>query len=276
MRARKGFLSVLMGVMFLAIISNTVLLVNATKNLTELNGIAGGQTTLNKMTYSMLGNISSKIHKPDFDKLIDGTVVIYHEGATAAGVCIDRDENYTYVLTVNHIVNRPKRPRGLRLIAPESNMGNIVNLETINRFLRSNTNEIDSVKYPNVKIVLHNYDSFVAEVIKIDSYYDLALLRISQNIMTNTLKISEMDTNVGDDVYVCGHPLGVHYNITAGIVSNLHDDNLMVVDASITFGNSGGGVYNQYGELIGICSSVPVYFNFNVFEKDEDDTYHIR
>ena len=264
MRARKGFLSVLMGVMFLAIISNTVLLVNATKNLTELNGIAGGQTTLNKMTYSMLGNISSKIHKPDFNKIIDGTVVIYKDGVSAAGVCIDRDENYTYVLTVNHIVNKPKRPRGLRLIAPESNMGNIVNVETINRFLRSDTNEVDSTTYSDISIELHNYDKFEAEVIKVDARYDLALIRIPHNIMTGLLKVSEMDTNVGDDVYVCGHPLGVHYNITAGIVSNLHDDHLMVVDASVTFGNSGGGVYNQYGELIGICSSVPVYFDFNL------------
>ena len=59
--------------------------------------------------------------------------------------------------------------------------------------------------------------------------------------------------------------------MTRGIVSNFVDDIFIGVDASVTYGNSGGGVFNSNGELIGIVAEVPIYY-FKQKEKSKNIT----
>lgn len=61
----------------------------------------------------------------------------------------------------------------------------------------------------------------------------------------------------GDEVFAMGHPLGLPFTVTKGIVSGLGERSNMYVqylqtDASINHGNSGGPLYNRAGEIIGI------------------------
>ena len=57
-----------------------------------------------------------------------------------------------------------------------------------------------------------------------------------------------------------GHPRGIIGNITRGVLSNiLHvQDDLRYyrIDAPIFYGNSGGGMYNHLGELVGVADAV--------------------
>ena len=69
---------------------------------------------------------------------------------------------------------------------------------------------------------------------------------------------------VGDPVYAIGNPLGVlTSSVSQGIISGLdrsitvgsHSMTLMQTDAAVNPGNSGGGLFNANGELIGIVNA---------------------
>jgi S1-C subfamily serine protease len=58
----------------------------------------------------------------------------------------------------------------------------------------------------------------------------------------------------GEEVFVIGHPEGLKYTLSTGIVSGLRDEAIQI-SAAISPGNSGGPAYDAHGELIGIVSS---------------------
>lgn len=75
---------------------------------------------------------------------------------------------------------------------------------------------------------------------------------------------------VGDDVYVLGHPKGMHYFFSKGIVTNKymeeageHDKKffreMMAVSADYATGSSGGPVIDSYGNVIGTVSNTKMY-----------------
>jgi serine protease Do len=63
---------------------------------------------------------------------------------------------------------------------------------------------------------------------------------------------------IGETVYAIGHPLGLDYTLTRGIVSAVDRDidgwRYLQVDAAINPGNSGGPLYGENGDLVGIIS----------------------
>jgi S1-C subfamily serine protease len=66
---------------------------------------------------------------------------------------------------------------------------------------------------------------------------------------------------VGSDVYVIGHPVGLGWTITRGIVSAVRKAGeiapieMIQTDAAISPGNSGGPLLNRYGQLVGVVVS---------------------
>ncbi len=81
---------------------------------------------------------------------------------------------------------------------------------------------------------------------------------------------------VGDEVFVVGHPLGLAYSMSAGVISGLGrsiplDDEitlrqLIQFDAAANPGNSGGPLLNRNGQVIGIVTALanPTDQNFFV------------
>jgi S1-C subfamily serine protease len=57
----------------------------------------------------------------------------------------------------------------------------------------------------------------------------------------------------GETVYVIGHPEGLYYTVTNGIISRL-DNEILQISAPVSPGNSGGPVYDDRGELLGVVS----------------------
>ncbi len=90
-----------------------------------------------------------------------------------------------------------------------------------------------------------------------DPKYDIAFIRVPQELNTNPvhLGISKPVTD-GEKVIAIGHPYGLKFTATEGIVSKakrLHNGlNYIQIDAAINPGNSGGPLVNQNGEVIGI------------------------
>ena len=103
-----------------------------------------------------------------------------------------------------------------------------------------------------------------AEVVGVDELTDLAVLRVTENVTLPAVRMgSAEEVRVGDWAIVIGNPLGQQFadTVTVGVISALNrelEDSSIVkmiqTDAAINSGNSGGGMFNTKGELIGIPS----------------------
>lgn len=115
-----------------------------------------------------------------------------------------------------------------------------------------------------IKVYLQDGTAYDATIVGSDDMTDLAVIKIdATNLQTANVGTSG-DTVVGDHVYAIGNPLGVlASSVTDGIISGL--DRLVTIDdlqltcmqtnAAVNPGNSGGGLFNSSGELIGIVNA---------------------
>jgi len=63
----------------------------------------------------------------------------------------------------------------------------------------------------------------------------------------------------GDPVYTVGHPVGLRYSVTSGIVSGFREHagvRYIQTDAPINPGNSGGPLIDRSGEVIGVNTMI--------------------
>jgi serine protease Do len=115
-----------------------------------------------------------------------------------------------------------------------------------------------------IKVILNDDSEHDATLVGTDSRSDLAVLKIdATGLSPATLGDSDMLT-VGEDVIAIGNPLGeLRGTATSGIVSALSREvtventtmSLIQTDAAISPGNSGGGLFNSSGSLIGIVNA---------------------
>lgn len=59
----------------------------------------------------------------------------------------------------------------------------------------------------------------------------------------------------GEKIYVIGHPEGLNFSVSNGIVSRTPGDEVLQVSAPVSPGNSGGPLYDEYGNLLGVVVS---------------------
>ncbi len=88
---------------------------------------------------------------------------------------------------------------------------------------------------------------------------DLALISFRNTTATNkyTQPIRRFAAiELGDNVFAIGHPEGLEFSISTGIISQKRGDDLLQVSAPVSPGSSGGPVYDQHGVLLGIVQSV--------------------
>lgn len=103
-----------------------------------------------------------------------------------------------------------------------------------------------------------------AEIVGVDELTDLAVLRVMEDVALPAVRMGNaQDVRVGDWAIVIGNPLGKQFadTVTVGVVSALNRElegssivKMLQTDAAINSGNSGGGMFNTRGELIGIPS----------------------
>ncbi|MBR6678406.1 MAG: trypsin-like peptidase domain-containing protein [Oscillospiraceae bacterium] len=115
-----------------------------------------------------------------------------------------------------------------------------------------------------VEVTLHNGDSYSAHIIGSDPANDIAVIKIDAKGLTTATVGDSSTVDVGDLAVAIGNPLGqLGGTATTGIISALDRTldvegttlTLMQTDAAINGGNSGGGLFNSKGELIGIVES---------------------
>ena len=120
----------------------------------------------------------------------------------------------------------------------------------------------------NITVQLADGTEYTATVVGQDSTSDVAVLKIEATGLTPAVIGDSDSLAVGETTVAVGNPLGTLSNtVTNGIVSALNrevtvqgnDMNLIQTSASISPGNSGGGLFNANGELIGIVNAKSSY-----------------
>lgn len=96
----------------------------------------------------------------------------------------------------------------------------------------------------------------IAQVVYDDSLYDLAFIKFDFEAPKQPLKLSKKVVEDGDIAIAIGHPYGLNYTATEGIVSRASrlqgELEYIQIDAAINPGNSGGPLLNEDGEVIGV------------------------
>ena len=121
---------------------------------------------------------------------------------------------------------------------------------------------VDGAK--SLTVTLNDDTAYEATIIGSDVRNDIAIIKIdAQDLVAATLGDSSMLT-VGEDVIAIGNPLGeLRGTATSGIISAVKrtitvedvEMELIQTDAAISPGNSGGGLFNASGKLIGIVNA---------------------
>ena len=143
-----------------------------------------------------------------------------------SGVFFSEDENYAYLFTNAHVIS-------------EAN---------------------------NIEIVYSNYERSKAEVVGYNTLEDVAVLAVNKNNNYTIATLRNRDNlSVAEQVLAIGTPISIDYNFsaTSGILSKINSPltstidetyNLLLlqIDATLNSGNSGGPLFDMYGNLIGL------------------------
>lgn len=131
-----------------------------------------------------------------------------------------------------------------------------------NGYIATNYHVIDGAN--KVQVTLHNGETYTARIVGADKDNDIAVIKIDEKDLTTAAIGDSSTVSVGDLAVAIGNPLGqLGGTATTGIISALDRTlnvegttlTLLQTDAAINGGNSGGGLFNSKGELIGIVES---------------------
>ena len=113
-----------------------------------------------------------------------------------------------------------------------------------------------------ITVALSDGTEYEATLIGTDDITDIALLKIEASGLTYAVIGDSASLRIGETANVIGNPLGrLSGTLTVGVISGLDRAitmsdgttmNLIQMDAAVNPGNSGGGVFNSAGELVGV------------------------
>ena len=115
-----------------------------------------------------------------------------------------------------------------------------------------------------IRVTLSNGSVFLADIIGSDSLTDIAVIKIED--LPSDVKLTPATFGVsagvkfGQSVVVVGNPMGFGLSVSTGVISCPSRDletngeiiNVIQTDAAVSPGNSGGGMFDVYGNLVGV------------------------
>ena len=144
-----------------------------------------------------------------------------------------------------------------------SGSGFVISSNATTSYILTNYHVINDVS--DITVFFADGTSYDATLVGGEQENDIAVLRVEQgNLQTVTLGDSDA-LNVGEEVYAIGNPLGeLTFTFTGGYVSakdrsvTMSDGtvmNMIQTDTAINSGNSGGPLFDKYGQVVGIVSA---------------------
>ena len=200
-----------------------------------------------------------------------------------AGVIYQMDETNSYIITNYHVVymngcdTNNDIAREIHIFQYGTNE-KVYSLSQKNSFGQT-TPVYDEFGYPEIS---YGDGAVEATYVGGELTYDLAVLKVKT---ADLLKYNEHakpvtianDYQIGETVMAIGNPEGEGTSVTSGIISVVSEDlemkgadeltdcifRVMRIDAAVNGGNSGGGLFNVYGEWIGIVNAKVVSSNID-------------
>lgn len=167
------------------------------------------------------------------------------------------NEVKTTVVTIRNIVGNKTTSTGSGVFFAQDSVSNGY------AYIFTNAHVVEGST--SIEVLLHNNIMVKGTLIGYDKNEDVAVVKIEKRNDINIATLRHTNTlNIGEKVMAVGSPLGEKYSSTAtnGIISNLNitispDDSsldlfLIQVDAALNPGNSGGPLFDNNGNLIGI------------------------
>ncbi|MBQ3116528.1 MAG: trypsin-like peptidase domain-containing protein [Clostridia bacterium] len=177
--------------------------------------------------------------------------------STLDGETKNESENEFYILTCAHVLGFTGE---FYVYVPDKNGRNFTDSDYDQNFIFGGMigNEI----YTNQQVTLVGGDKNA----------DIAVLKLditgatgvsARDIVECKIAPDNYSLSLGEDVFAVGNPSGqLPMTVSNGIVSYIDREvliegqymNLVQIDVQINHGNSGGGLFNYYGELVGITN----------------------
>ena len=117
----------------------------------------------------------------------------------------------------------------------------------------------------SIKVAFMDGTNYDATLVGGESENDIAVLKINASGLSPVVLGNSDNVQVGEQVVAIGNPLGeLTYSMTQGIISakdrsiTMSDGtvmNMLQTDTAINNGNSGGPLFDMYGQVIGITSA---------------------
>lgn len=100
-------------------------------------------------------------------------------------------------------------------------------------------------------------ETYTAFLVVKDTETDLALITVVKYLQKKFLFARHV--SIGEEVLAIGHPLGLDWSVTQGIINQEREFGLtytgyVQTDAAVNMGNSGGPLINMKGQVVGINS----------------------
>lgn len=203
---------------------NTAVVYRSVEDVATSTGTTKGDT----LTYSQVASIvKDSVVEIKTEYTVQSMWYQYVTGGAGSGVIISDDG---YIITNNHVI----------------------------------CDDSGSTIADNITVHLTNGEEYKAVAVGADADADIAVLKIDATGLTFAVSGNSDNLAVGEEVVVVGNPLGeLGGTVTNGIVSATEREidvngvtmSLIQTNAAVNPGNSGGGMFNMKGELIGIVNA---------------------
>ena len=131
-------------------------------------------------------------------------------------------------------------------------------------YIVTNEHVIDGANQKDaVKVKLYDGSEYIAQIIGYDTRTDLAVLKIDAEKLPFVSIADSSQLSMGEDVIAIGNPLGLGISCSNGIISALEKEiyinnvylTVLQTNAAVNEGNSGGGLFDLNGNLVGIVNA---------------------
>lgn len=129
--------------------------------------------------------------------------------------------------------------------------------------------EKNGLSGPNLPKVIHimttDLHELVAQLVGESAYADVVVYRLNEKdrpLLPATAPFASSDVAAGTEVFTVGYPLGWGPTMAFGRIGNANtflqtvDTRLLQADLSACSGNSGGALFNEAGEVVGVMHAI--------------------
>ena len=130
-------------------------------------------------------------------------------------------------------------------------------------YIVTNEHVISGAKEGSIVVTLYDGSQYDATIIGSDSRTDIAVLKIEKDGLQFSSFVDSAKLVMGEDVIAIGNPLGLGLSCSNGIISALEKEiyinnvymTVIQTNAAVNAGNSGGGLFDIEGNLVGIVNA---------------------